>query len=82
MEDLALLVSFIVFVPMLIGALAVGFSIYFVATGRGRTVAVIFSSIVGLSVGFFFIVDVPIAWLPFIPFFISVILIFIRKNSK
>jgi hypothetical protein len=81
MEDLALIASLMVFVPMLIGALAVGFGIYFRVTGKLKLVATTFTALAGGATGFLLFTYAPIAWIPAIPFIAAFLLIYIPKRK-
>ena len=81
MEDLALIVSLMVFVPMLIGALAVGFSIYFRVKGKLKPVAVTLTALTGGATGFLLFTYAPIAYIPAIPFIAAFLLIYLPKRK-
>lgn len=82
MEDLALIASLMVFMPMLIGALAVGFGIYFRVTGRLKMVATTFTALAGGATGFLLFTYAPISWIPAIPFIAAFLLVYAPKVAK
>ena len=82
MEDLALIATLMVFVPMIIGALAVGFGIYYRVTGKLKMLGTTFTALAGGATGFLLFTYAPIAYIPAIPFIAALLLMYIPKRSR
>ena len=82
MEDLALIASLMVLIPVVIGIAAVGFAIYYRFSGKMKFLATTFTALSGAATGFLMFTYAPIAIIGAVPLVAGFLMIYLPRNSK
>lgn len=80
MQDLALIVSLMLFIPIVVGLLALAFAIYSRAKGKLRRTAIGFTIALGILAGWGFATYPLIGLVPFILLIPSALFLFVPKR--